>query len=204
MIKKNSKLFLVILVAIFISSCAGTYKPFYAEQFPYKEMKTENEKFEYTTRQGVMFNTGNTKIAKRELKKGGYTLVAIKIVNKSDVPLPIKDFNFSCGVANKITPISTEEYIKKSKQNAGLYWLYAGWVAPNPFGKGNLKKVLPVGIVPAITNFGIAVRANKKMKKNIALYDMTNKVVQPNDTLIGVLPFKGIGNCGEIFLTTPY
>lgn len=196
--------YVILMSAMLMLGCASTYKTFNAEQFPYKEYKTENEKFDYTTRQGVMFNTGNKNIAKRELKKDGYTLVAIKIVNKSNIPLNIKDFNFSCGGSTKIIPISSEEYIKKTKQKAGLYWLYAGIVSPNPFGKGNLHKVIPVGVIPAVTNFGIALRANKKMKKNIAQYDLSNKTIQPKDTIIGILPFKGIGNCGEIFLTNPY
>jgi hypothetical protein len=198
------KFVLFLFVVIIISGCASTFKTFNAEQFPYKEFKTENEKFDYTSRQGVMFNTNNTRIAKKEQKKDGYTLVSFKIVNKSNIPLNIKDFNFSCGGSTKISPISTEEYIKKMKQKAGLYWLYAGIVSPNPFGKGNLKKVIPLGIIPAVTNFGIALKANKKMKKNIELYDISNKVIQPNDTIIGILPFKGIGNCGEIFLSNPY
>lgn len=196
--------FLILIGVLSTMSCASTYKVFHAEQFPYKELKTENEKFHYTVRQAVMFNTGNSKVAKKEIKKGEYTLVAVKIINRSNIPLNIKDFNFSCGGSSKIYPISTEEYIKNVKQNAGLYWLYAGLVSPNPFGKGNLQKVIPFGIIPAVTNFTIAMKANKKMKDNIALYDLTNKTIPPNDSIIGILPFKGIANCGDIFLTNPY
>lgn len=192
-----------IFFVLLLSGCAATYKTFNTQQFPYKELKMENEQLAYTARQGVMFNTENFKYAKREQKKG-YTLVAFKIVNRTTEPINVKDFNYSCGGSTKIAPISMDEYIKANKQRAGLYWLYAGLVSPNPFGgKDGLHKVIPVGVAPAVVNFAIATKANKLMKKNIALYDMSNKIIQPNDTIYGILPFKNIDNCGEIYILTP-
>jgi hypothetical protein len=185
---------------LLLSGCAATYKTFNAQQFPYKELQTENWRIAYTSRQGVMFNTENYKYAKKEQKKG-YSLVAFKIINKSSEPLNVKDFTYSCGGATRVSPVPMEEYIKENKQKAGLYWLYVGLVSPNPFkGKDALGKVIPVGVAPAVVNFAIALKANKLMKKNVALYDMSNKIIQPNDTLYGILPFKDIGNCGDIYI----
>jgi len=192
-----------ISLMLLLSGCATTYKTFTTEQFPFKELQTENPKIAYTARQGVMFNTNNFKYAKREQKEG-YSLIAFKIVNKSGAPINVSDFKYSCGGSTAITPISMDEYIKENKQKEGLYWLYLGLVSPNPFmGKQGLGKVIPVGVAPAIVNFALAHKANKKMKQNIMLYDMTNKVIQPNDTIYGILPFKGVANCGEIYITTP-
>lgn len=200
---KSYYLGIVIIASILLGGCAATYKSFNASQIPYKELNTENEKISYTARQNVMFNTFNYNYAKRE-KKGTYNLVAFKIVNKSDIQIAVKDLNYSCGGSTQILPVSMEEYIKENKQKSGLYWLYALGVLPNPFGRGNLYKVIPAGVIPAVVNFGIAHKANKKLKKDIALYDISNKVIQPNDTIYGILPFKGIDNCGEIYITTPY
>ncbi|HMW93585.1 MAG TPA: hypothetical protein PLC61_02395 [Chitinophagales bacterium] len=197
------KVLFYILFIFLLSGCAATYKTFTVEQFPYKELQTENPKIDYATRQGVMFNTNNFKYAKREQKQA-YNLIAFKIVNKSTEPINVSDFKYSCGGATVITPISMDTYIKENKQKAGLYWLYLGLVSPNPFmGKNGLGKVIPVGAAPAIINFALAHKANKKMKQNIGAYDLTNKVIQPNDTIYGILPFKGSSNCGDIFITLP-
>lgn len=191
---------LFVFVLILISGCASTYKKFNVSNFPYKDLHLENEKLAYTARQGVMYNTKNYKYARKE-QKDGYTLVAFKIVNRSNAPINVSDLAFSCGGTAAITPISFDEYIKNNKQKPGLYWLYAGLVSPNPFtGKKNLHKVIPIGIAPAVINFALAQRANNLMKKNLAEYDLSNKVLQPNDTVYGILPFKNITNCGEIYI----
>ncbi len=194
-----SSLFVILLFA----NCAGTYKSFKMATIPFKEPVSTDNKIAYSTRQGVMFNTHNYRYAKRE-KKEDYSLMAIKLVNKTDLPINLADLNYSCGGSTAVTPISMDVYIDKTKQKAGLYWLFSAGVVPNPFCKGCLKYVIPWGIIPAATNFGIAFRANKKMKKEIHTYDLTNKVLQPNDSIMGILPFKGINNCGEIYITLKY
>ncbi|MCB9033988.1 MAG: hypothetical protein H6553_09135 [Chitinophagales bacterium] len=226
--KFNFKYFLVLVTVLLVSSCASTYKPFVVENFPFKELNTENSRIDYTARQGVMFNTSNTRYAKNEIKKDEqYTLVAFKIVNKSDIPVAIKDLNYSCGGSTVITPISMESYLKKVNQKAALHWLWsaAGIVYPKPaydevviggvktkvpkedkgFTKNGKTYIpIPVGLIYGAVNYGIAKKANNKMKKNVADYDLNQKVIQPHDSIFGVLPFKGIPNCGDIYITTPY
>jgi hypothetical protein len=194
-----SSLFVIIL----FSNCAGTYKAFKMDSIPFKEPTTTDNKVSYSTRHGVMYNTKNYKAAKRE-QKGQYSILAIKVINKTDLPIAMGDLAYSCGGSTSVKPITLDEYLKEVKQKAGLYWLFAAGVVPNPFCKGCLKYVIPWGIAPAAINFGIAHKANKKMGKELSAYDLSNKVLQPNDSITGILPFKGINNCGEIYITVKY
>lgn len=194
-----SSLFVILL----FSNCAGTYKAFKMETIPFKEAVSTDSKISYSTRQGVMYNTKNYKAAKRE-NKGQYSILAVKVINKTDLPIAIGDLLYSCGGSTSVKPIALDEYLKTVKQKAGLYWLFAAGVVPNPFGKGNLKYLIPWGIAPAAINFGIAHKANKKMEKELRAYDLSNKVLQPYDSIMGILPFKGINNCGEFYITVKY
>lgn len=189
-----------IFVLSLFSNCAGPYKAFKMETIPFKEPVSTDNKVSYSTRQGVMYNTRNYRYAKKELKDQ-YSLMAVKIINQTDYVIALNDLNYSCGGSTNITPIPMEVYLKTVKQKAGLYWLYAAGVVPNPFCKGCLKYVIPWGIVPAAVGFGVGLRSNKKMEKELNAYDLRNKVVQPHDSIMGILPFKGISNCGDIYIT---
>jgi hypothetical protein len=188
---------------------------------PFKENRVEN-KISYSVRQALMFNTKNYFYSKRELKKD-LSLMAFKIVNTSDEVININDLQFSCGATIPIAPIRKEDYYNTVKQKAGLYWLYSvGFmVYPKPavykdatgiqYNKpDNPKKLikngkqfipLPFGLPIAAANFGIAYKANKKLKKDLELLDLKDKVIQPHDSIVGILPFKGVQNCGDIFIT---
>jgi hypothetical protein len=56
------------------------------------------------------------------------------------------------------------------------------------------------GLPVAAANFAIAYKSNKKMLQDFQLLDLTNKVIQPHDSIQGILTFKNIANCGDIFI----
>lgn len=189
---------------------------------PFKENRLEN-KISYSVRQGLMYNTRNFFYARKEQKKD-VSLMAIKIINKSELPININDLQYSCGATIPIAPIRKEDYYNSVKQKAGLYWLYSAAfiVYPKPavyrdingiqFNKpDNPKKLIkngkqyipiPVGLPIAAANYGIAYKANKKLKNDLEILDLTNKVIQPGDSILGILTFKGVVNCGDIFIST--
>lgn len=196
-------IFSAVFVIFLFSDCAGTYKTFKMESIPFKEPVSTDDKILYSSRQGVMYNTRNYKPAKRE-QKDQLSLVAIKVINQTDLPIALGDLAYSCGGSTSVSPISMDEYLKQVKQKAGLYWLYLAGVVPNPFCKGCLKYVIPWGVAPAAINFGIAHKNNKKMEKELRSYDLSGRVLQPHDSILGVLPFKGINNCGDLYITVKY
>jgi hypothetical protein len=130
------------------------------------------------------------------------SLIALKIVNKSDLPVNINDLQFTCGAVLPVTTIKVTDYFDAIKQKAGLYWLYSAGVVvyPRP-PKGSKKFIpLPFGLPVAAANFAIAYKSNKKMLQDFQLLDLTNKVIQPHDSIQGILTFKNIANCGDIFI----
>lgn len=191
----------IFLVVVFISSCARPYRKINMASVPFKDFREEN-KISYSVRQGVMYNMKDFFYAKKEQKKN-VSLMAFKIVNKSELPININDLQFSCGATVPIAPIKVEEYYNTVKQKAALYWLYSPGVVvyPRP-PKGSKKFIpLPFGLPIAAVNYGIAFKANKKLMHDIQMLDLTNKVIQPNDSIQGIMTFKNVANCGEIFIT---
>ena len=206
----RKKLHILYIVIILIASCARPYHRMNMELIPFKDYK-EDANLKYASRLGVLYNFKNFYFAKREQRKD-YSLMAFTIYNKSEKIVYVKDLQFSCGASAPISYVPIAELYNSIKQKAGLYWLYSVGVAvyPKPApGKadGGLIKneklfiPLPFGVVFGAANFGIAYRANKKMKQDFELYDITNKVIQPGDSIKGLLAFKSAANCGDIFIS---
>lgn len=189
---------------------------------PFKEFR-EDENIGYSLRQGVLYNMHNYFFARREMKKN-LSLVAIKIVNKSDSSININDLKFTCGSLLPIQQIDIHDFYNTIKQKSALYWLYSvgavvypqpvtyldknGTQQPKPdnpkkfIKNGKLFIPLPVGLPIAAANYAIAYKANKKMKKDFELLDLSNRTIQPHDTIQGILAFKNISNCGDIFISS--
>lgn len=206
----RNKVLYLLLAIILIASCARPYHRINMEIVPFKDYK-DDAKLKYAVRQGVLYNFKNYYFAKRELRKD-YSLMAFTIYNKSDQVISVKDLQFTCGASVPISPVPIQDLYNAIKQKAGLYWLYSAGFAiyPKPApgqADGGLVKneklfiPIPFGVVFGAANFGLAYRANKKMKKDFELYDMSNKVIQPGDSIKGILPFKGVANCGDIFIS---
>lgn len=191
----------IFVLIILIGSCARPYRKINMSAIPFKEVRDDNT-ISYAIKQGVMYNMKNYHYARKEQKKN-ISLVALKIINKSDLPVNINDMQFTCGATIPITPVKIDEYYNSLKQKAGLYWLYSAGVVvyPRP-PKGSKKFIpLPFGLPIAAANFGIAKKANKKMLNDIQLLDLTNKVIQPHDSIQGILTFKNVANCSDIYIS---
>jgi hypothetical protein len=217
----RNRFLLFITAILIISSCARPYRKLYMSAIPFKENREEN-KISYSVRQGLMYNTRNIFYARKEQKKD-VSLMAFKIINKSELPININDLQFSCGATVTILPILKEDYYNAVKQKAALYWLYsAGFIVypkpavyknasdeqinkpdnPKKFIKNGKQFIpIPFGVVMAAANYGLAYRANKKLKTDLENLDLTNKIIQPGDSIFGILPFKSVANCGDIFIT---
>lgn len=216
-------LFLSIVILL-IAGCARPYRKINMSAIPFKEYHQGN-KISYSERQGVLYNMKNFFYAKREMKND-LSLIAFKIANTSPYPIMINDLQFTCGASVPMTPIKMDEFYAILKQKAALYWLYsAGFIVyPKPAvmtvnisgtpvqvnQPDNPKKLIkngkqyipiPFGLPIAAANYGIAYRSNKKLNADLKLLDLSNRMIQPGDTIQGVLPFRGVANCGDIFIS---
>ncbi|HPN19510.1 MAG TPA: hypothetical protein PK546_08195 [Chitinophagales bacterium] len=196
---RTSTLFIFIAI-ILISGCARPYRKINMSAIPFKEYRQENT-IDYSVRQGVLYNMKNYFFARRE-QKNDMSLIALKIVNKSDLPVNINDLQFTCGAVLPVTTIKVTDYFDAIKQKPGLYWLYSAGVVVYPRPPRGSKKFIPLpfGLPVAAANFAIAYKSNKKMLQDFQLLDLTNKVIQPHDSIQGILTFKNIANCGDIFI----
>ena len=216
---RNSILYTVLLLLL-VSSWARPYRKINMASVPFKDFR-EDDRISYSVRQGVLYNMKDYFFARRELKKD-MSLVAVKIINKSDSVININDLDFTCGAILPVSRIGVHEYYNAIKQKPGLYWLYAAGVAiypkpavytdaagvqqPKPDNSKKLIKngkqliPLPFGLPVAAANYGISYKANKKMLLDFQLLDLSNRVIQPHDSIQGILTFKNIANCGDIFI----
>jgi len=195
----RTSIFYSVAALLLLAACARPYRSINMSAVPFSEFR-EEVKIKYSVRQGVSYNMKNLFTARKE-QRNDISLMALNIVNISQEPIPVSDLQFSCGATVPIAPISKEEYYSKVKQKAELYWLYSAGVVP--FKKGPVKPWLyfPVGVVMGGANYGIAHRANKKLSKDLDILDISGKVIMPGDSLQGILPFRGVNNCGDIFIT---
>lgn len=211
----------IVFLAFLISGCAHTYRTIKMSDIPFNEFRNDNN-ISYSIRQGVMFNLKNKFFFKREVKRD-IDLIAFKIVNKTDQTISISDMDFFCGATLPLQRISVDEYYNSIKQKSNLYWLYSvGMVVypkpavyklsnntsankpdnPKKFIKNGKQFIpLPFGLPMAAVNYGISKKANNKLQLNLQLLDLSNKVIQPHDSISGILTFKNVGNCGDIFIS---
>lgn len=193
--------FYLLIAIIFIAGCARPYRAINMSAIPFKDYREDN-KINYSVRQGVLYNMKDYFFARREQKKD-VSLMAFKIVNKTALPININDLQFSCGATIPLSTIKIEDFYNAIKQKSGLYWLYSAGVVvyPRP-PKGSNKYIpLPFGLPVAAANFAIAYKANKKMQHDFQLLDLANKVIQPYDSIQGILTFRNTANCGDIFIS---
>jgi hypothetical protein len=104
---RTNTLFIFIAI-ILISGCARPYRKINMSAIPFKEYRQENT-IDYSVRQGVMYNMKNYFFARRE-QKNDMSLIALKIVNKSDLPVNINDLQFTCGAVLPVTTIKVTDY----------------------------------------------------------------------------------------------
>lgn len=220
--KQKSFIAIAILILL-VSSCARPYRKINMSAVPFNEFRSD-QNISYSIRQGVLYNMRNFFFARREMKKN-LSLVALKIVNNSDTAININDLKFTCGALLPIQQMEVKDYFNAVKQKPALYWLYSlgAVVYPKPavyrdpvtdiqYPKPNNPKKfikngkqfipIPIGLPIAAANYAIAYRSNKKMLLDFQLLNLTNRIVQPHDTIQGILMFKNTANCSDIYISS--
>jgi hypothetical protein len=180
--------FAFIVIAVLISSCAGSYKPMVPANMNYGST-SEGNGIAYAYRHNVLTETGNKKYAKREAK-GSLKLMAIEITNTTD-----RTINFNRDVKmymgdRQVLPVEPTIVYEQLRQRSGLYMLWSLlWVVFTKCDEdGNCSSTpLPVGLAIGIGNTAAASSANKKFMAELMATDLLTKEIKPGETVSGLI-----------------
>lgn len=180
---------LLVLVSLFVSSCASFYKPIDPHNFNYDSME-KGEDLSYAHKKDILTITGNNKYAKQEDKQN-ISLISVKIQNNTTNVISVKeDVKFLVNNA-EVTPLDTYVVEQKIKQrNIALYALYGLMVF---YVEENGERTnYPIGIPIAIGNIAVAASSNGKFRDNFAAENIMNKEIQPGETVYGMVAFRDL------------
>ena len=186
------KLFAVVVVILSLNSCASSYKMIEPSSLNYLSVK-ENDgvKFEYK------YNLLNKKYSKKEDKKS-LKIAAVKITNNSGRDLHFgNDISITYENGNLINIVDNDYAFKTLKQSTATYLLYLLLTPTSIYrtettdGFTETETIFPIGLIlgPGIAggNMLIAGSANKKLKKELMEYDLSDKIIKNGETKVGLI-----------------
>ena len=178
-----------LFAVLTLSGCAASYKPIKPEKLTYpRTFETSDLKLIYEY--DVLSRAKNKKYAKKE-RTHLVNLVAVDITNKTDRPLTInEDVKFYSG-ARELNLMSPQLTKAELKQIAPLYLLWSlFWVVIYKCEDKDCDVTpIPIGLGIGLLNTAIASGANKNLLNELTKYDVIGKVVQPGETLNGLIAF---------------
>lgn len=199
----------LLVAVIILSSCASSYKPIGPQGLDYRNV-SQQDGIDFSFKYEVLSLRGNKKYAKKEEKRD-VDVVAVKITNNTNNALHFNRDMKIVSNGRELIPMEREVVGKKIKQGVAIYLLYAlltvqtqsGGCTPTN-GCNIDTKIYPIGIPIAIGNMAVAGSANGSFKNELLAYDLNNKVIEPGQTVHGILGFRNLEFGGmEIELTNP-
>ncbi len=188
--------FLVLVLLIFMSSCAYLYTPIQSNEIKYSE--TENILGTVTTEFSVdnVFKTsGNKRLCNKMTRKKIYP-ISIQIENNTDRVIYFDSLNIEVfNDLELVDIISNKKVYNKVKQPYYLYSLYSLGLltsfTASPDGIDFYFKY-PLFIYPPISlaNMSVAIYNNQKLKKDIKQNTLSGTMIQPNCHTTGIIFIK--------------
>jgi hypothetical protein len=189
------KIPLLLLLAVLASSCASIYKPIAPETVEYNSSNPSKD-VDFSYRYDVLAYRGNNRYSKKE-RKNGFSVVAVKITNRTSVPINFAR-DLELGIARgPIYPAESETAAEQMRQKVWLHLLW-GLLAYteaecDPYGNCHYTTVIPFGLAIAGINIGVASNSNTKIKQEFRKYSLYNKDIAPGETVYGIIPLRDIG-----------
>jgi len=184
----------VILIILFLSSCAATYKKI---DPPFIKYPAIDDAGTFSYQYDVIRRAGNHKLAKKELKAYMH-VVAIKIYNNTGQTLEYgKNYKIFSGnqEAGLLGPQVTGDIVK---QKAGFHLFYLLLTPTTLNVDGNTSTTIPIGLVLgpglALGNMAVAMTANKRFRQELIEYDIENKVITPGETVYALISLRENGH----------
>ena len=180
----------VILITLFLTSCASSYTALHPETASFSSV----EKNENGINVSYEYLTLKKKYAKKADKKDIRT-VSVKIENNTDKAITYdSDFKLTTSGNEYLSVLHPNEVYENVKQKPGTHFLYL-LLAPiqlqktttDPYtGFTETENIFPIGLVlgPAIAlgNFFTAKSANTKFKNEIDQYSIYNSPIAPGES----------------------
>ena len=129
-------------------------------------------------------------------------VVSVKIKNHTPSPIKLgRDFNLVSSSGNSLLLINSDRVYDEIKQKPATHLLYLllsliqlQRTTTNEFGQTETENIFPIGLIIgpglAIGNFITANEANTKFKKELIEYDITNREIQPNEEVFGLISIR--------------
>ena len=191
---KNLNVGLLLLIILFLNSCAGSYELIQPNNVNYKSNdQQEGLKLEYK------YDLLNKKYTKKETKRG-IKLVAIKITNNTERDLIFgEDFNLVYGNGTGVDILEKNVIYLSLKQIPALHLLYF-LLTPLRFStsatNGNFTKEnsTPIGyaIGPglALGNMIVGSIANKKFREELLSNNLIGQTIKAGETKSGLIGIR--------------
>lgn len=186
------KTLLLSLCVLFLCTCAASYKSINPSSLNYT-YQPENDGLIFSYQAGVLQDSGNKKLAKKE-DRFDIRVVAVKITNNTGRDLTFaKDLVLKSGfkVFQPLDPETTASSIKQSSASYLLFLLltpmklYVGNNETGEVSETPIGYVLGPGL--AALNVAKASSANTKFKKELSNNDIYNRVIPNGETVYGLV-----------------
>jgi hypothetical protein len=188
---------LIIGCLVIFCGCATSYKSINPSSRNLST-KLEDENFVFKYSYDILEEAGNKRYSKKETKNS-IKLIAVSITNKTEDEIKVpENIDFYAG-AYKVKLLEPNEYSHLLKQNTISYLLYL-LLTPLQLRTGdpyNDPQIIPIGFVlgPGITllNTLTSSSANSKIEKELIETNILGKIIQPGETLCGLICVRSIG-----------
>lgn len=182
-----------IAIALLMMECAQSYRPLSPRTLQYTA-SADTDELEFSYRYDVFAHRGNRKYSKRE-KKSGFSVLAIKVTNKTSRPLNLKRDLELFTDRGAIMPADNQITAKAIRQRVPIYLLYlllnVTYTSCN--GPNCAVTFIPTGVVIAGINMGVAGGANKNMRAEFDEYQLNDRDLAPGETAHAIIAIPDLG-----------
>jgi hypothetical protein len=194
------RIILTLALALLLGGCARSFHPVNLEALPYKP-STLSPEIGFAYSRSALIDSRNGRYANRAISSRT-DIVAVKLQNKSDHPLSVKDdLTFFFG-SKMVEPAEAASAIRRIRQSPALFCLFLLLAPANFYGSekscedGDCHSssiFIPVGLIvgPMLAgiNAAMASSANNGFRKEIQGHDLSGKTLAPGETATGYLVF---------------
>lgn len=178
------------------TGCAGSFSPIRPDKIATYTSVSSSSPVEL----GYQFDAlrlagGNKKYIKKE-GKNGYHLTAVRVTNNGSQPVNFsQDMNLMYG-DRPVAPVPAAVAAHDLKQGVAIYLLYlllnvqVGGTTNPQTNVTTGGTFLPTGPFIAGGNMLGASGANANLRKNLEMYDLTNRVIKPGETVYGIVSLR--------------
>jgi hypothetical protein len=191
-----------LIIAILLSSCAGSFKSINPSSFQYTT-QAEKSDADMFYKYDVLRERGNKKYSKKELK-AGVRIVAVRITNTTGKTIKMGE-NAKIYSGNSEVRLWPPDLIHKKIRQKVPFYLFYLLLTPTILEVN--EDSFPIGYIlgPGLTagNIAVASTANGKLKKELMEFDVYGKTINPGETVYALVGIPELGFLPLRVVVTP-